>query len=112
MTQLFYSSSATNDRNSSNVQAEVESRASAKRHQSGDQAVALETGITAETLAAVASKKLAVGKSLTELFEENADSVLGLACASGYLDLVSALLDINANLSTEERNPTKSNTKT
>jgi len=46
----------------------------------------------------VAAKKLIVGKSLTELLEENADSVLGLACASGYIELVTVLLAINANV--------------
>ncbi|CAF0726075.1 unnamed protein product [Brachionus calyciflorus] len=50
-----------------------------------------------EALTQVANKKLAVGKSLTELLEENADSVLGLACASGYIELVSVLLAINSN---------------
>lgn len=50
-----------------------------------------------EALTQVANKKIAVGKSLTELLEENADSVLGLACASGYLELVSVLLAINSN---------------
>lgn len=46
----------------------------------------------------MAAKKLIVGKSLTELLEENADSVLGLACASGYIELVTVLLAINANV--------------
>ncbi|RNA24175.1 ankyrin repeat domain-containing 17, partial [Brachionus plicatilis] len=50
-----------------------------------------------DALTQVANKKIAVGKSLTELLEENADSVLGLACASGYLELVSVLLAINSN---------------
>ena len=50
-----------------------------------------------EALTQVANKKIAVGKSLTELLEENAESVLGLACASGYLELVSVLLAINSN---------------
>ena len=52
----------------------------------------------AQAVAAVAAKKLIVGKSLTELLEENADSVLGLACASGYIELVTVLLAINANV--------------
>jgi ankyrin repeat protein len=56
-----------------------------------------------QSVAAVAAKKLLVGKSLTELLEENADSVLGLACASGYIELVTVLLAINANV--EERGP-------
>ena len=56
------------------------------------------TSAAAEAVAAVAAKKLVVGKSLTELLEENADSVLGLACASGYIELVTVLLAINANV--------------
>ena len=56
------------------------------------------TEAAAQAVAAVAAKKLIVGKSLTELLEENADSVLGLACASGYIELVTVLLAINANV--------------
>lgn len=57
-----------------------------------------EAAAAAQAVAAVAAKKLIVGKSLTELLEENADSVLGLACASGYIELVTVLLAINANV--------------
>ena len=66
---------------------------------SSSEAAATAAAAAAEAaIAAVASKNLAVGKSLTELLEENADSVLGLACASGYIELVSVLLAINANI--------------
>jgi hypothetical protein len=101
-----------NEKNSNTMQAIEFHRSNSNPKQQQQQQQQQQSGhdlaITVETLSAVASKKLAVGKSLTELFEENADSVLGLACASGYIDLVSALLDINANLSGDERNSSSS----